>query len=149
MPSSRGSSQSRDRTRVSYVSCIGRWVLYHQPHLALTKEAEHVNISGNWWLVLLPELSSWLFPKSQIISKENVYSKHISVSSRCYNRRMVLSSYATPHSKIEQEGMNFNQNNFLWTLSTLKCFLRKFQVMSAARLGSHWTWKPCLLENLS
>ena len=32
MPSSRGSSRSMDRTHVSYVSCIGRWVLYHQCH---------------------------------------------------------------------------------------------------------------------
>ena len=29
MPSSRGSSRPRDWTHVSYVSCIGRWVLYH------------------------------------------------------------------------------------------------------------------------
>ena len=29
MPSSRRSSQPRDGTCVSYVSCIGRWVLYH------------------------------------------------------------------------------------------------------------------------
>ena len=29
MPSSRRSSSPRDWTRVSYVSCIGRWVLYH------------------------------------------------------------------------------------------------------------------------
>ena len=29
MPSSRGSSQPRDWTRVSYISCIGRWVLCH------------------------------------------------------------------------------------------------------------------------
>ena len=29
MPSSRGSSWPRDRTHVSYVSCIGRWVLHH------------------------------------------------------------------------------------------------------------------------
>ena len=29
MPSSRGSSWSRDQTCISYVSCIGRWVLYH------------------------------------------------------------------------------------------------------------------------
>ena len=29
MPSSRGSSWPRDRTWVSYISCIGRWVLYH------------------------------------------------------------------------------------------------------------------------
>ena len=28
MPSSRGSSQPRDWTHVSYVSCTGRWVLY-------------------------------------------------------------------------------------------------------------------------
>ena len=29
MPSSRGSSRPRDRICVSYVSCTGRWVLYH------------------------------------------------------------------------------------------------------------------------
>ena len=33
MPSSRGSSQSRDQTRIAYVSCIGRQVLYLQHHL--------------------------------------------------------------------------------------------------------------------
>ena len=31
--SSRGSSQPRDQTQVSYVSCSGRWVLYRQCHL--------------------------------------------------------------------------------------------------------------------
>ena len=30
--SSRGSSQLKDGTRFSYVSCIGRWVLYHKHH---------------------------------------------------------------------------------------------------------------------
>ena len=29
MPSSRASSQPRDWTHVSYISCIGRWILYH------------------------------------------------------------------------------------------------------------------------
>ena len=29
MPSSRGSSRPRDQIRVSYISCIGRQVLYH------------------------------------------------------------------------------------------------------------------------
>ena len=33
MPSSRGSPQLRDRTHVSFVSFIGRQVLYHQCHL--------------------------------------------------------------------------------------------------------------------
>ena len=29
MPSSRGSSQPRNRTCVSWVSCIGIWIFYH------------------------------------------------------------------------------------------------------------------------
>ena len=33
MPSFRGSSQSRDQTCLSYVSCIGKWVLYPLSHL--------------------------------------------------------------------------------------------------------------------
>ena len=33
VPSSRGSSQPRDQTHVSYISCIGRRVLYHSRHL--------------------------------------------------------------------------------------------------------------------
>ena len=33
--SSRGSSQPRDQMHVSYVSCIGRWVLYHQCQLGI------------------------------------------------------------------------------------------------------------------
>ena len=33
MPSSRGSSPPRNRTCVSYIPCIGRWVLYHSCHL--------------------------------------------------------------------------------------------------------------------
>ena len=33
MPSSKGSSQPRDRTHVSFVSSTSRWVLYHWFHL--------------------------------------------------------------------------------------------------------------------
>ena len=36
MPSSRGSSQPQGSNQ-SHVSCIGRWVLYHQHHLSLEK----------------------------------------------------------------------------------------------------------------
>ena len=32
VPSSRGSALPRDWTHVSYVSCTGRWVLYHWRH---------------------------------------------------------------------------------------------------------------------
>ena len=37
LPCSRGSSRLRDQTCVSYVSCIGRWVLYHLCHLVSPK----------------------------------------------------------------------------------------------------------------
>ena len=37
MPSSRGSSQSRNQNCVSYVSCIGRQLLYHEHHLGSTQ----------------------------------------------------------------------------------------------------------------
>ena len=33
MPSSRRSSKTKDQTCISYVFCIGRWVIYHQHHL--------------------------------------------------------------------------------------------------------------------
>ena len=33
MLTSRGSSEPRDRTCVSYISCIGKQVLYHERHL--------------------------------------------------------------------------------------------------------------------
>ena len=41
MPSSRGSSGPSDRTRVSYVSCTGRRVLYHYCHLGSNLAVYH------------------------------------------------------------------------------------------------------------
>ena len=38
VPFSRGSSQPRDLTCVSSVSCIGRWVLYHEHNLLKSKD---------------------------------------------------------------------------------------------------------------
>ena len=38
MPFSRESSQPRDQTHISYVSCIGSQVLYHQCHLGSLKQ---------------------------------------------------------------------------------------------------------------
>ena len=43
IPSSRGSSWSRDRTHASYVSCIGRWVLYYYRHLGSPKPHTHTH----------------------------------------------------------------------------------------------------------
>ena len=61
MPSSRGSSQPRDRTHVPYVSCTGRWVLYHWCHLIWNLEGT-VNLEVvtsvyvlflAWWTILV------------------------------------------------------------------------------------------------
>ena len=43
---SRGSSQPRDRTCIFYVSCIGRWVLYHLGHL---RSLVYI-LPLSWWL---------------------------------------------------------------------------------------------------
>ena len=52
MPSSGGSFSPRDQTRISYVSCIGRWVLYH-------------------WVALVSALACWL-GQSEITHKGSI-----------------------------------------------------------------------------
>ena len=59
MPSSRGSSWPRDWTCISYVSCIGRQVLYHSRHLLAV--SKFLGCSSSWsphypW----PAVSWWL-----------------------------------------------------------------------------------------
>ena len=48
MPFSRGSSRPRDKTHISQVSCIGRWGLYQQRHLAVGSQCVWVMKSGAW-----------------------------------------------------------------------------------------------------
>ena len=42
MPSSRGSSRPRDQSFISYISCIGKWVLYHWHHLGSPTTVQRV-----------------------------------------------------------------------------------------------------------
>ena len=49
MPTSQGSSQPRDRTHISYVFFIGKWVLQHQRHLE--SQCQH-SIVENQYLTL-------------------------------------------------------------------------------------------------
>ena len=49
MPSSRGSSQSRDQTCVSFVSCIGRHILYPWPHLGSPSDIRPWSKSKHRW----------------------------------------------------------------------------------------------------
>ena len=46
MPSSRGSSRPRDQTCISYVSCIGRQVLYCYHHLGSPDQNWQLGLSG-------------------------------------------------------------------------------------------------------
>ena len=56
MPSSRGSSQARGWTHNYYVSCIGRWVLYHSCHLESPKKIHRTpsNSEGTWHSTAAP-----------------------------------------------------------------------------------------------
>ena len=46
MPSSRGSSRPKDLTRVSYVSCIDRQVLYHECDLGSPQLHTHTHTAS-------------------------------------------------------------------------------------------------------
>ena len=69
MPSSRVSSRPKDQTRVSYVSCIGRCVLYHQCHMFIVSNnrlklasAKGRNLGRRFWLC--PKLKALGLPSS-------------------------------------------------------------------------------------
>ena len=73
MPSSRGCFQSRDRTCISYVSHIGRRVLYHSRHLGspVVQLLSHVWLFATPWTAArrtsLSLTVSWSLPKFMAI----------------------------------------------------------------------------------
>ena len=46
--SSRASSRSRDQTHVSCISCISRWILYHEHHLESPWLKGNESLLNNW-----------------------------------------------------------------------------------------------------
>ena len=76
VPSSRGSSQPRDWTRVSCVSWIGRWVLYHWCHLGspyqyiITSKSilKFICVSLAWTVKNLPAMQK---PQVQSLGQED------------------------------------------------------------------------------
>ena len=58
MPSSRVSSQPKDQTHVSYVSCICRQVLYHQHHLGSPQQPGTLRIAL-WAFFLGSVIRQW------------------------------------------------------------------------------------------
>ena len=59
MPSSRGSSQLREQTSISYVSCIGRQVLYHSHHLGRPFYNPQILLWG-FFSPILQSVKPWL-----------------------------------------------------------------------------------------
>ena len=57
LPSSRGSSRPQDRTHVSYVSCIGRWVLCHWCHLMSVLRIQYSDIHEAQCILLAIKVS--------------------------------------------------------------------------------------------
>ena len=67
--SSRGSSRLMDCNHISYVSCIGRWVLYHYPHLHLVIKGKSSHLWS--WLFFLPSLIPKLHVLTTVTSATN------------------------------------------------------------------------------
>ena len=58
MPSYSGSSRPRDQTHVSYISCIGMWVLYHytwESHKDIYIRKDHLSVPSKLDCVVLKQ----------------------------------------------------------------------------------------------
>ena len=64
MPSSRGSSQSRDQTCASWVSCIGSWLLHHQCHLGISMWMCMYDFKRNSYIIFQSDFTS--IPKGNV-----------------------------------------------------------------------------------
>ena len=75
--SSRGSSRPRDRTRVSCIFCIGRWILYHWAHLGSPPDYQ------TWSKILLTILTQNQFNLKVLkVAKKMSYFKSYSMNCR-------------------------------------------------------------------
>ena len=71
MPSSRGSSQPRDQTHISYVSCIGMQVLYHQCHPGSPNMPPGLIVSAHW------VRKSWEQNRASILASQEWFYKDL------------------------------------------------------------------------
>ena len=75
VPSSRGSSQPRDGIHVSYISCIGGQILYHQCHLGSPIQVIVINVSHS---------SLWSSPSMYIYQEAVMLKSHVYSINRIY-----------------------------------------------------------------
>ena len=68
MPFSRGSSQPRDRTHISYVSCIGRWILYQTDVSGRAlQQLGHMALKTIFYIYPQMVVNATLYPETHIL----------------------------------------------------------------------------------
>ena len=82
MPSSRGSSWPRDRTRVTWVSCIGRWVLYRWTTWGVHQSGSSSNLVQEFIEFNLYFLSTPSFPSQRLVGGTEISNLLITWSLR-------------------------------------------------------------------
>ena len=109
---SRESSRPRDRTRVSCISCNGRWILYHCATWA--KDRNNLNVCTNWINFSVPYIGIYYMPIKQVkyLLVDQDWTRHSGYwrakkqgTSRVYQSSLWMLS-DTPNAK--------NNGYFLW-----------------------------------
>ena len=110
--SSRGSSQLRDRTQVSWFSCIGRWILYHQHHLGSP-------------LNLFLDYTVWSKSNKQCWNTELLGTiKHVFMENQQLIKSWKMITESHNHYKwwVKSEGADFLPLSHSWSISHLAAF---------------------------
>ena len=112
MLSSRGSSRSKDRIRVSCVSCIGRWVLYPQCHLGSPRN--HNSGFQYQWFLLFPARDTSPMGRSLLVGRG---------SSLPFSSVQLLSHVrllATPWTAAHQASLSITNSQSLLKLTSIE-----------------------------
>ena len=111
MPSSRGSSQPRDQTFISWVSWIGRQILYRQHYLVLNSYQNSIKIYENqsfltfqWWRILLGN-------QFALCQRLQGYQKCPSYTGKQLSFRKIYNYSAPLRSVIDSKSYNENNKN--------------------------------------
>ena len=137
MPSSRSPSWLRDQTGVSYISCIGRWLLYQQCHLPNhtlhVKERKPLGMIKRWDAGSLKGLYKWvpfqlfLFQERTLLIKAfGLASLKRQCSHLCRRGRDLV--MAKTLQSLFKESKVFHRNQLLKGPITQRCSCEQLQL---------------------
>ena len=122
MPSSRGSSSSRDWSQISLCLRIGRWVLYHERHLGSLKSwAPGIDLRytrGSSWR------RNW--PRSPSLPGDSFPSEPPGKSSLIKHRNLVKPHITRYSDRIFAKWILWDHNYKWWRAQHLTCWLANF-----------------------